>query len=109
MRRGFTGLRILRSEKDHVALVGTAYGFRDAPASAYAGRATCAIPLPAAEVVPAVEALKGRFELVRCAGCQRGTYPATAAVGFVGSRLRTPRGKPLHTASDLHGREIQPA
>jgi uncharacterized membrane protein YgcG len=37
MRRGITASRILRSEKDHVALIGTASGFRDAPASAYAG------------------------------------------------------------------------
>ena len=37
MRRGITASRILRSEKDHVTLLGTASGFRDAPASAYAG------------------------------------------------------------------------
>jgi hypothetical protein len=35
MRGGFTGLRILRSQQDHVALVGTLTGFRDAPASTY--------------------------------------------------------------------------
>jgi hypothetical protein len=37
MRGGITASRILRSEADHVALLGTASGFRDAPASAYAG------------------------------------------------------------------------
>jgi hypothetical protein len=37
MRRGITAARILRSEADHVALLGTASGLRDAPASAYAG------------------------------------------------------------------------
>ena len=35
MRRGITASRILRSEKDHVALLGTASGFRDAPATEY--------------------------------------------------------------------------
>jgi hypothetical protein len=37
MRRGITASRILRSEKDHVALLGTASGFRDAPATEYLG------------------------------------------------------------------------